>query len=58
MDVSYDSHGTSDVDYIALLHQQLFRLRADGFDDKLIEQLLLVQPGDALIEVNGSCGQS
>ena len=53
VDVSHDGHGAPYMDHIALLHQQLFRLRAYCFDDEFIEEFLLVQLLDALIEVDG-----
>lgn len=41
-----------DVHDIALLHQQLFRLGADGLDDRVGEELFAVEAGDALIEID------
>lgn len=37
---------------ITLFHQQLFSFGADGFDDGVGEELFLVEPADAFVEVN------
>jgi len=55
VDVSDDGDRAADVHDIALFHQQLFRLCADGFYDQLIEQLFPVQTFDTFIEVDGCC---
>ena len=55
MDVTDDGDGRQDVHDIALLHQQLFRLGAYRFDDGVGEELLLVQAGDAFVEVYAGC---
>ena len=58
MDISNHRDGRSDVHDIALLHQQLFRFGAYRFNDKFIQQLFLIEAGDALIEVDGRYSQS
>ncbi len=53
MYIANDCHWTSYVYDVALLHQQFFRLCAYCFYDQFVEEFLLVQPFDALIEVDG-----
>ena len=53
MDVADDGDGRADVDDVALTHQQLLGLGADGLDDRLGEELLLVQARYAFVEVDG-----
>lgn len=40
---------------IALLHQQLFRFGAYCFNDRVGEEFLAVEAGDALVEVDAGC---
>lgn len=57
VDISYDSDGRADVDDVGFAHKKLFCLGADGFDDRLGKQLLVVQTRDALVEIDGRWGQ-
>lgn len=42
MNISNDSDGRADVNNVGLAHKKLFCLGADGLDDGLGEQLLVV----------------
>jgi hypothetical protein len=53
VDVADDCDGGADVDDVALAHEELLGLCADGLDDGLGEELLLVQARDALVQVDG-----
>jgi hypothetical protein len=55
MNVANNGDGRPDVNHIALLHEQLFRLCANGFDHRLGQQLLLGEARYTLIEVYGGC---
>lgn len=50
--VSHYRHRREDVHDIALLHQQLFRFGAYCFNDRVGEEFLAVEAGDALVEVD------
>jgi len=52
VDITNDSYGGLNVHNIALLHEHLFCLCAYGFYDGLGEQFLVVEPLDALVEVD------
>lgn len=52
MNIADDSDWRSHVDNVALSHQQLFRLGANGLDDGLGEEFFFVQPRDALVQVD------
>jgi hypothetical protein len=52
MDVTDDSDRGLNVDDIALTHQQLFCLGAYRFDNRLGKEFLLVEAGDAFVEVD------
>lgn len=52
MDVADDRDGRLHLHDIALLHQQLLRLGAYCLDDRVGEELLVVQPFDAFVEVD------
>jgi hypothetical protein len=54
MDISNDSDRSRNVDDIALLHQQLFGLRAYRLYHRVRQKLLLVEPRYTLIKINGS----
>lgn len=58
MNIANHSDWGLDVYDITLLHKQLFRFCAYSLDDRLGQQLLLVQTRYALVEVNGSCIKS
>lgn len=57
MDVANDGDRRGDVDDIALAHEQLFGLGTYCLDDGLGKELLLVEAGDALIEVDRRCSE-
>lgn len=57
MNVADNGDRGLDVHDIALLHQQLFRLGADGLDDRVGEELFAVEAGDALIEIDTGWGK-
>ncbi len=57
VDVADNGHRGPDVNDIAFSHQELLRLGADRLDDRLGEKLLLVEPLDALIEIDRGCVQ-
>jgi hypothetical protein len=44
VNIPYHRHGRSNMHHITLLHQQLLRLGTYGLDDRIGEQLLLVEP--------------
>lgn len=50
--VADDGDGGEDVDDVALAHKQFLCLGADGLDDGLGEELLLVQARYALVEID------
>lgn len=52
MYISYHSHRRLYVDHITLLHQKLFCLGTYCFDDRVGEQLFLVQACNTLVEVD------
>lgn len=52
MNIADDSYGSLDVDNVALLHEHLFCLCAYGLYDGLGEQLLVVEPLNALVEID------
>jgi hypothetical protein len=54
VNVSYYRNGGCDVNHIALLHQQFFRFGAYGFDHRVRQQLLSIQPLNALVQVDAS----
>lgn len=58
MYIAHDGDGGSDVHHIALLHQQLLCFCAYRLDNRLSQQLLLLQALYALVEINGSCSKS
>jgi hypothetical protein len=51
MDITDNGDGCSDVNHIALLHEQLLSLCAYCLYDRLRKQLLLGQPGYTFIQV-------
>lgn len=53
VDVADNCDGGADVDDIALAHEQFLGLGADGLDDRLGEEFLLVEARDALVQVDG-----
>ena len=55
MDVADNCDRCAHVDNIALSHEQLFGLCADGLDDRLSQELFLVQARDALVQIDGRC---
>jgi hypothetical protein len=55
VDVADDGDGRPDVHHIALLHEQLLGLCANGLDDRLGQQLLFGEARYALIQVYGGC---
>ena len=54
MDITNNGHRSLDMDHIALLHQQLLGLGADGLDHGLSQELLAVEALDALIQIDTS----
>ena len=54
VDVADDGDGGSDVHHIALLHKELLGLCTYGLNDRLGQQLLLVQARYAFVQVDGS----
>lgn len=52
VDVANNGYGSLDVDDIALLHEHLLGLCAYGLDDRLGEQLLLVEALNALVKID------
>ena len=52
VNVAHNRNGSGDVDDIALFHQKLFRLGADGLDDCVREQFFLIQSFDAFVQVD------
>lgn len=55
MDITDHGDRSSDVDHIALLHQQFLGFEAYGFDYRFGEQFFPVQAGDTLVEIDTSC---
>lgn len=55
VDVPHYGDRCADVDDVALAHEQLLGLGADGLDDGLGEELFLVEARDALVQVDGRC---
>lgn len=58
MNVANNSDGCLDVYDIALLHEQLFRFGAYCFYDGLGKQFLLVESGNAFVQIYTGLGQS
>lgn len=52
VDVTDNGHGSLDMDDIALFHEHLLGLCAYGLNDRLGEQLLVVEPLDALVDID------
>lgn len=52
VDVANDCYWSSNVNHIALLHQQLLRLRTNGLHHRVREKLLSIEPGDAFVKVD------
>lgn len=55
VNITNDRHGSRNVDDIALLHQQFFRLGAYRLHHRVCQQLFFIQPFDALVEVDTRC---
>lgn len=53
MDVSDNGYGGADMDDVALTHEQLLRLCAYCFDDRLGEKFFLVEARDTLVQIDG-----
>lgn len=56
VNITDDRHRCENVHHVALLHEELFRLRAYCLDDRLGQEFLLVKPCYALIEVDSCYG--
>ena len=54
VDIPNHSDGSSDMDDIALLHQQLLRFCTYRLDNRFRKQFLPIEPLYALIEIDGS----
>lgn len=55
VDVAHNRNWRLHVDDIAFLHQKLLGFGAYRFNDRVGEQLLLVQAADAFVEINAGC---
>lgn len=55
VDVAHHRDGRENVHYIGLVHELFLELVAYRLDDRFCEELLLVEPLDALVEVDRSC---
>jgi len=53
MDVADDGDRCCYVHHITLLHKELFRFGAYGFDDRVGQELLFVEPRNTFVEVDG-----
>lgn len=58
VNITDDGYRSLDVDDIALFHEHLLSLCAYGLDDRLGEQLLVVEPLYALVEIDAGLQMS